>query len=89
MKAENFQRSAAPPVGIVAVVSMNTIWNRKSAKAARIVAGALEQESLPAEQADEVAAQREAELMVQAGVAAHGGDAPSDRDCWDRPCRRT
>ena len=28
-KAENFQRSAAAPVGIVAPVSMNTIWNRK------------------------------------------------------------
>ncbi len=29
---ENFQRSAIAPVGIVAVVSMNTIWNRNSAK---------------------------------------------------------
>ncbi len=28
-KDENFQRSAAAPVGIVAAVSMNTIWNRK------------------------------------------------------------
>jgi hypothetical protein len=26
---ENFQRSAAAPVGMVAVVSMNTIWKRK------------------------------------------------------------
>ena len=34
MNAENLQRSAAPPVGMVAVVSMNTIWNRNSAKAA-------------------------------------------------------
>ena len=29
---ENFQRSAIAPVGIVAAVSMNTIWNRNSAK---------------------------------------------------------
>ena len=29
MNAENFQRSAMAPVGIVAAVSMNTIWNRK------------------------------------------------------------
>ena len=29
-KAENFQRSAAAPVGMVAPVSMNSIWNRKS-----------------------------------------------------------
>ena len=29
-KAENFQRSAIAPVGIVAAVSMNTIWNRNS-----------------------------------------------------------
>ena len=28
MNAENFQRSAMAPVGIVAAVSMNTIWNR-------------------------------------------------------------
>jgi hypothetical protein len=27
----NFQRSASAPVGIVAVVSMNTIWNRNRA----------------------------------------------------------
>ena len=26
--AENFQRSAMAPVGMVAAVSMNTIWNR-------------------------------------------------------------
>ena len=32
MKAENFQRSAMAPVGIVAAVSMKTIWNRNSAK---------------------------------------------------------
>ena len=29
--AENFQRSANAPVGIVAAVSINTIWNRKYA----------------------------------------------------------
>ena len=28
---ENFHRSASAPVGIVNVVSMNTIWNRKKA----------------------------------------------------------
>ena len=28
---ENFQRSAIAPVGIVAAVSMNTIWNRNNA----------------------------------------------------------
>ena len=27
----NFQRSAIAPVGMVAAVSMNTIWNRNSA----------------------------------------------------------
>jgi hypothetical protein len=27
-KDENFQRSAIAPVGTVAAVSMNTIWNR-------------------------------------------------------------
>ena len=31
-KDVNFHRSAMAPVGIVAVVSMNTIWNRKMAK---------------------------------------------------------
>ena len=31
---ENFQRSAIAPVGIVAAVSMNTIWKRKSANTA-------------------------------------------------------
>src|SRR2546425_8574797 len=31
---ENFHRSAMAPVGIVAAVSMNTIWKRKSAKTA-------------------------------------------------------
>ena len=31
MNAENFQRSAIAPVGIVAAVSMNTIWKRNSA----------------------------------------------------------
>ena len=31
MNAENFQRSAIAPVGIVPAVSMNTIWNRNSA----------------------------------------------------------
>ena len=30
MKLVKFQRSAMPPVGMVAVVSMNTIWKRKS-----------------------------------------------------------
>src|SRR5580700_4227210 len=30
MNAENFQRSTAAPVGIVAPVSMNTIWNKNS-----------------------------------------------------------
>ena len=30
--AENFQRSAIAPVGIVAAVSMKTIWNRNSVK---------------------------------------------------------
>ena len=30
--AENFQRSAMPPVGMVAAVSMKTIWKRKYAK---------------------------------------------------------
>jgi len=30
--ATNLQRSASAPVGIVAAVSMNTIWNRKYAK---------------------------------------------------------
>src|SRR3954468_19470465 len=34
--AENFQRSAKAPVGIVAVVSMNTIWNRKVAATAGV-----------------------------------------------------
>ncbi len=34
MKAEKRHLSAAAPVGIVAVVSMKTIWNRKSANAA-------------------------------------------------------
>ena len=34
-KEENFQRSASAPVGIVAVVSMNTIWNRNIAKMAK------------------------------------------------------
>ena len=29
-KAVNFQRSAMAPVGMVAAVSMNTIWNRNS-----------------------------------------------------------
>ena len=29
--ADHFQRSAIAPVGIVPAVSMNTIWNRKSA----------------------------------------------------------
>ena len=29
-KEVNFQRSAIAPVGMVAVVSMNTIWKRKS-----------------------------------------------------------
>ncbi len=28
--ADHFHRSAMAPVGIVAVVSMNTIWNRNS-----------------------------------------------------------
>ena len=31
-KLENFQRSAMAPVGIVAAVSMNTIWNRNRQK---------------------------------------------------------
>ncbi len=31
MNAENFQRSAMPPVTMVAAVSMNTSWNRKKA----------------------------------------------------------
>ena len=31
MNAENFQRSAIAPVGIVPAVSMNTIWKRNSA----------------------------------------------------------
>jgi len=30
--ATNLHRSASAPVGIVAAVSMNTIWNRKYAK---------------------------------------------------------
>jgi len=29
--AENFQRSAMPPVTMVAAVSMKTSWNRKNA----------------------------------------------------------
>ncbi len=32
----NFQRSAAAPVGIVAVVSMNTIWKRNMAATAGV-----------------------------------------------------
>ncbi len=32
MNAENFQRSAMAPVGIVAAVSMKTIWNRNSVR---------------------------------------------------------
>ena len=31
MNAENFQRSAMPPVTIVAAVSMKTSWKRKNA----------------------------------------------------------
>ena len=31
-KPENLKRSAIAPVGIVAAVSMNTIWNRKKAR---------------------------------------------------------
>ena len=34
MKDLKVQRSAIEPVGIVAVVSMNTIWKRKIAKTA-------------------------------------------------------
>ncbi len=33
MKADSFQRSAMAPVGMVRVVSMNTIWKRNMAKA--------------------------------------------------------
>ena len=33
MNALNFQRSAMAPVGIVAAVSMNTIWKRNSVNA--------------------------------------------------------
>ena len=65
---------------MVAVVSMNTIWKRKSAKAARVIAGALQQEALHADQAEEMAAKSDRQFMVQARIAAHGGDAaPSDQ----------
>ena len=39
MNAENFHRSAIAPVGIVAAVSMKTIWNRKIVKTVASLAG--------------------------------------------------
>src|SRR5438552_3298667 len=36
--AENFHRSASAPVGIVAAVSMKTIWNRKYANTGAVYA---------------------------------------------------
>ncbi len=33
-KAENLKRSAIAPVGMVAAVSMKTVWKRKMAKTA-------------------------------------------------------
>ena len=45
--AENFQRSANAPVGIVAAVSMKTIWNRKYANTGAVYATPVRKKPVP------------------------------------------
>jgi len=45
--AENFHRSANAPVGIVAAVSMKTIWNRKYAKTGAVYATPVRKNPVP------------------------------------------
>ena len=49
-KAENFQRSAIAPVGMVAAVSMNTTANRNIARLAGVVADIEQRELAQPEQ---------------------------------------
>jgi hypothetical protein len=45
--AENFHRSASAPVGIVAAVSMKTIWNRKYANTGAVYATPVRKNPVP------------------------------------------
>src|SRR5207249_8822935 len=45
--AENFHRSARAPVGIVAAVSMKTIWNRKYANTGAVYATPVRKKPVP------------------------------------------
>src|SRR3989449_8099231 len=45
--AENFHRSARAPVGIVAAVSMKTIWNRKYANTGAVYATPVRKNPVP------------------------------------------
>src|SRR5512147_1998289 len=67
-KEVNLQRSASAPVGMVAVVSMNTIWKKNIAATAGV-----ESEAGQAEQAERLAEERDRELLRERGVAAEGG----------------
>ena len=55
MKRRDFQRSAIAPVGMVAAVSMNTIWNRNSANTPHVVDVAAQEEALGADQLEGLA----------------------------------
>ncbi len=51
-KPMNFKRSAIEPVGMVAAVSMKTIWNRKKASSRRVGSKAGQQETAAAEKSE-------------------------------------
>ena len=60
MNEEYFQRSAIAPVGIVAVVSMNTIWKRNRANDRDVIGSACQEEARASKQAEALAEQADA-----------------------------
>ena len=72
--AEYFHRSAIAPVGIVAVVSMNTIWKRNSAKMAASYEDPVRKNPLAPKRPKRVAKETDRYFVVQTRIAPHRAD---------------
>ncbi len=77
MNDENFQRSAIEPVGMVAAVSMNTIWKRNIATTPTSYVPPLRKNPLSPIRPKVFPNQRDRELVVELGAPPSVASAPT------------